>query len=82
MVPQVSLREIIRARSVIYRYLKPTPLIHYQPLSEITGFQTYIKHENHNPTGAFKVRGGLNLLASLPREEKERGAGWNRSRSG
>jgi threonine dehydratase len=73
MAPHVCLREIIRARSVIYRYLKPTPLIHYQPLSEITGFQTYIKHENHNPTGAFKIRGGLNLLASLPREEKERG---------
>ncbi len=73
MAPQVSLREIIRARSVIYRYLKPTPLIHYQPLSEVTGFQTYVKHENHNPTGAFKVRGGLNLLASLPQEEKERG---------
>jgi len=50
---EISLKEIVRARPVIYRYLKPTPLIHYQPLSEITGFQTYIKHENHNPTGAF-----------------------------
>jgi len=70
---EISLKEIVRARAVIYRYLRPTPLIHYQPLSEITGFQTYIKHENHNPTGAFKVRGGLNLIASLPQEEKERG---------
>ncbi len=73
MSEEISLKEIVRARGVIYRYLKPTPLIHYQPLSEITGFQTYIKHENHNPTGAFKVRGGLNLIASLPQEEKERG---------
>ena len=73
MSQEISLKEIIRARTVIYRYLKPTPLIHYQPLSEITGFQAYIKHENHNPTGAFKLRGGLNLIASLPQEEKERG---------
>jgi threonine dehydratase len=73
MAKEVSLKEIVRARSVIYRYLKPTPLIHYGPLSEIIGFQTYIKHENHNPTGAFKVRGGLNLIASLPQQEKERG---------
>ena len=73
MAEEVSLKEIVRARSVIYRYLKPTPLIHYGPLSEVTGFQTYIKHENHNPTGAFKVRGGLNLLASLPQGKKERG---------
>jgi len=73
MLEEISLKEIIRARTVIYRYLKPTPLIQYRPLSEITGFQTYIKHENHNPTGSFKVRGGLNLIASLPQEEKERG---------
>ena len=73
MSEEISLKEILRARAVIYRYLRPTPLIHYQPLSEITGFQTYIKHENHNPTGAFKVRGGLNLIASLPQVEKERG---------
>ncbi len=73
MSEEVSLKEILRARAVIYRYLRPTPLIHYQPLSEVTGFQVYIKHENHNPTGAFKVRGGLNLIASLPQEEKERG---------
>ncbi|UCD70854.1 MAG: threonine dehydratase [Syntrophobacterales bacterium] len=73
MSEEISLKEIIRARAVIYRYLKPTPLIHYRPLSEITGFHTYIKHENHNPTGAFKIRGGLNLIASLPQEEKKRG---------
>ena len=73
MSEEISLKEIVRARAVIYQYLRPTPLIHYQPLSEITGFQTYIKHENHNPTGAFKVRGGLNLIASLPQVEKERG---------
>lgn len=73
MSDEISLREIMRARALIYRYLKPTPLIHYPTLSAITGFQTYVKHENHNPTGAFKIRGGLNLISSLPQEEKERG---------
>ena len=73
MAEEISLKEIMKARNVIYQYLKPTPLIHYPPLSEIAGFQAYVKHENHNPTGAFKVRGGLNFIASLPQEEKERG---------
>lgn len=73
MSDEISLREIMKARSLIYRHLKPTPLIHYPTLSAITGFQTYVKHENHNPTGAFKIRGGLNLISSLPQEEKERG---------
>ena len=73
MAEEISLKEIMKARNVIYRHLKPTPLIHHRPLSEITGFQTYVKHENHNPTGAFKVRGGLNLIASLPQEERKRG---------
>ena len=73
MSEEISLREIMRAHALIYRYLKPTPLIHYPTLSAITGFQTYVKHENHNPTGAFKIRGGLNLIASLPQAEKEGG---------
>jgi len=71
---EISLKEIVRARVVIYRYLKPTLLIHYQPLSEITGFGAYIKHENHNPTGSFKVRGGLNLIASLPQGGRSGGS--------
>ena len=35
-----------------------------------TGLDIRVKHENHNPTGAFKVRGGLNLIASLPAEDR------------
>ena len=38
-----------------------------------TGLELWVKHENHNPTGAFKVRGGLNLIASLSAEERARG---------
>ena len=42
-------------------------------LVEETGVDIHVKHENHNPTGAFKVRGGLNLVASLSESERTRG---------
>jgi threonine dehydratase len=42
-------------------------------LDAAMGVDVWVKHENHNPTGAFKVRGGLNLVAALSREEKARG---------
>ena len=69
----VTLQEIIAARGVVSQFLKPTPLIHYPELSERLGFQAYIKHENHHPTGSFKVRGGLNFMHHLPQAQRERG---------
>ena len=42
-------------------------------LAAETGLDIHVKHENHNPTGAFKVRGGLNLIASLSADERARG---------
>jgi threonine dehydratase len=42
-------------------------------LSEETGIDLWVKHENHNPTSAFKVRGGLNLVRSLAPDERRRG---------
>lgn len=61
----VSLVEVIRARSIIGRFLKPTPLIRYAGLSQVVGADVYVKHENHNPSGSFKIRGGVNLLHHL-----------------
>ena len=69
----VTFQGIVAARRVVYRFLKPTPLIHYPELSEILGFQAYIKHENHQVTGSFKVRGGLNFMSQLPADQKSRG---------
>jgi threonine dehydratase len=69
----VTFQGILAARRVVYRFLKPTPLIHYPELSEILGFKAYIKHENHQPTGSFKVRGGLNFMSQLPEDQKQRG---------
>ena len=68
-----SLHDVIAARSHVYRYLKPTPLYRYSGLSELIGANVWVKHENHQPVGAFKVRGGLNLVAHL--SEKERNSG-------
>ncbi len=69
----IELKDILLAREPVYRHLKPTPLYNYPTLDELTGTQTWVKHENHLPVGAFKVRGGLNLVARLP--EAERSAG-------
>ncbi len=69
----VTVHDIVAARRVVYRYLNPTPLIRYPELSELLGFNAYIKHENHQPTGSFKVRGGLNFMSRLPESLKRRG---------
>ena len=69
----VTLHGIIAARRVVTQYLKPTPLVHYPELSERLGFQAYIKHENHHPTGSFKVRGGINFMHHLPQAQREKG---------
>ncbi len=61
----VSLTEVYRAKRIVGQCLKPTQLIHYPALSSVTGVQVYVKHENHNPTGSFKIRGGINLMHHL-----------------
>lgn len=68
-----TLHDIIAAQRHVYRFLKPTPLYHYPTLSELLGASVWIKHENHQPVGAFKVRGGLNLAANLTPDECQAG---------
>jgi len=48
-------------------------MLRHPLLDEWLGCETWVKHENHNPTGAFKIRGGLNLLAQLSPEDRRRG---------
>ncbi len=71
--PIPTLHEVIAARPNVYRYLRPTPLYHYSGLTELVGTETWVKHENHQPVGAFKVRGGLNLAAHLTDRERKLG---------
>ena len=71
--PMPTLHDIIAARPNVYRYLKPTPLHAYSGLSQLIGAKVWVKHENHQPIGAFKVRGGLNLAANLSEAERQAG---------
>ncbi|HYM96217.1 MAG TPA: threonine/serine dehydratase [Candidatus Sulfotelmatobacter sp.] len=64
---------MLDAARQIRGYLQPTPLRHYPSLSRLVGTEVHVKHENHNPTGAFKVRGGINLVSRLSDDERERG---------
>jgi threonine dehydratase len=68
MSDEISLAQVEAAQQAVYAHMRPTPLIHYPLLSQEMGFQAYIKHENHTPIGAFKIRGGLNLMAHLAQQ--------------
>ena len=61
----ISLDECRKAQKHVYKHLVPTQLTRYEELSKIVGADIHIKHENHNPTGTFKVRGGINLMHHL-----------------
>jgi threonine dehydratase len=71
--PTPTLAEVLGARRRIAPHLPRTPLFTYPALDELVGTRVYVKHENHQPVGAFKVRGGVNLVAQLSDEERERG---------
>ncbi|MEW6323159.1 MAG: threonine dehydratase [Acidobacteriota bacterium] len=68
-----TLNDIYLARTRMAPHLRPTPLLRHPLLVEETGLDLWVKHENHNPTGAFKVRGGLNLIGALTPQERARG---------
>jgi threonine dehydratase len=69
----VTLDDIYDAQKTISKYLPKTPLIHSLSLSRKLGCDAFVKLENTLPTGAFKVRGGINLLANLSSAEKRHG---------
>ncbi len=71
--PRISLRDVLAAGRRIAPYLRPTPLYRYPALDALTGARVWVKHENHQPVGAFKVRGGVNLIAQLSERDRERG---------
>jgi threonine dehydratase len=68
-----TLADVLAARQRIAPYLRPTPLYAYAALSDLVGAEIWVKHENHLPVGAFKVRGGVNLVSQLGEEERRRG---------
>ena len=66
---EVNLLGVLKAKAVIGRFLNRTNLTLYSELSRLAGCQVHVKHENHNPTGSFKIRGALNFFQHVPREE-------------
>jgi len=63
-----SLNEIEDAAALVHRHMRPTPEIAWPLLDERLGTKAIVKHENHTPIGAFKVRGGLTYMDTLRRE--------------
>ena len=68
-----TLADVLEARKTIAPYVSPTPLISYPALDNYIGAEVRLKHENHHPLGAFKVRGGINLMAHMDPEQLSRG---------
>src|SRR5436309_15897108 len=68
-----TLVDVLAAKRRIGVHLRRTPVYTYTALSELVGTEVWVKHENHQPVGAFKVRGGINLISQLDEDERRRG---------
>jgi threonine dehydratase len=66
--PLPTFHDVLLARRTIAPYLAPTPLHHYPQLDALLGATVFVKHENYQPIGAFKVRGGINSWCSWRRK--------------
>jgi threonine dehydratase len=73
LMPPPTFVDVLRAREIINKFLKPTPLYRYPAIDRLLNANVYVKHENYQPICAFKVRGGINLVSQLKAEEKARG---------
>src|ERR1035438_9724961 len=60
-----TLPQIEDAQAIVYRYMSPTPQYTWPLLNQRLGAEVWIKHENHTPVGAFKLRGALVYLEWL-----------------
>lgn len=73
MLAPPTFEDILAAQQRIALHLAATPLHRYAALDELVGAEVWVKHENHQPVGAFKVRGGVNLIAQLTPAERAAG---------
>ena len=69
----IPLTAVIQAYRRIKPHIRQTPLVYSHFLSERSGGRVWLKPENRQPTGSFKVRGALHKIGRLPAEEKRRG---------
>lgn len=68
-----ELKDILRAKQVIARWLDPTPLEYHRTLSNQTGVDIYLKLEMMRETRAFKIRGACHFIVSLPQHQRQKG---------
>jgi len=66
-----SIAELEAALMLVHQTMPPTPQYCWPLLCQRTGAEVWVKHENHTPTGAFKVRGGLIYMERLQRERAQ-----------
>lgn len=69
----VSFDGVLAAADALHAHLEATPTWRYEALSRAVGRDVVVKHENMQPTGSFKVRGGLTLAAQLDADERRAG---------
>lgn len=69
----VTYADVLDALPRVHAVLSPTLLRNWPGLSHLLGCEFHLKHENHQPVGAFKVRGGINLVGTLSEEERAAG---------
>jgi threonine dehydratase len=65
----LTIEAIERAAALVHGVVPPTPQIRWPLLGRRAGAEVWVKHENHTPIGAFKIRGGLSYLAALRARE-------------
>ena len=68
-----TLGDVLKAKKIISPYVLRTPLLPYPALNQLLDADVRLKHENHQALGAFKVRGGVNLLSHMSPEERAKG---------
>jgi threonine dehydratase len=73
-MPEPTFADILAARRILGQHLPRTPFYESVSLGKQLGLRLWIKFENHQPVGAFKVRGNINKVLSMDREERLRGA--------
>ncbi|MEZ5447731.1 MAG: pyridoxal-phosphate dependent enzyme [Thiolinea sp.] len=70
-MPLFSKQELEQAAAFVHQHMPATPQYQWPQLSQLTGTELWVKHENHTPTGAFKVRGGITFMDWLKRTHPE-----------
>ncbi len=70
-MPLFSLDELRSSAELVYENMLPTPQFSWPLINKTVGTEVWVKHENHTPTGAFKVRGGITFMDWLKRTQPD-----------